>query len=558
MIGKRLAIGTYLLLALFTLVFVEPALSQGEDNLPPAKEDVVKSYCAIFSAKTQAELSASVDDLFAIARDMVVESLEIKGVDQNWAISVRSLRHDLLQANEDQLDGDRTKIETLTGEFKPSLADSVCEWARLLGKDDTKKANNYARWEVVGNITKIGQSVETGFYKNVLKQLKNLAETKIPELTEEEKEKKLEDTLEQVKVCKEGCEFSELEKAVSATKPGGVIIIEAGVYDVNTTIEKDLTVKGSGKEEVKLQGKEEGHPVLIIGSSAVVKLSDLTVQFAVESDSEDSCASKVKGLCPHGIYVKGSANLELVEVSIYGNWKGVRLSNNASVVVEKSTISRNRYYGFHLTENSSLNITGSKISEGSAGIYLKDYAVAEIRDSIMEDFGNGFFLWDGSSATVKNCKLVRMEFGAFLNDRAKIKLLDNEVIEVESLTFNTPMFFSGKIEKSGNTFTIEEQEDEEQPEKGPQLEILDWELSRGDNWVWVKGRARNVSGSSLVIAEVKGLFYDGQGNLVTTMTATTVGLGDGEVWDFEISAYVDPNRVDRVEVVEGESSGSLF
>ena len=559
MIGKRLAIGTYLLLALFTLVFVGPALSQGEDNLPPAKEDIVKSYCAILGAKTRAELSASVDDLFAIARDMVVESLEIKGVDQSWAISVRSLRHDLLQANEDQLDGDRTKIETLTGEFKPSLTDSVCEWARLLGEDDTNQANNYARWEVVGNITKIGQSVETDFYQNVLKQLKNLAETKIPELTEEEKEKKLEGTLEDVTVCREGCEFSELEKAVSAIKPGGIITIEAGVYDVNTTIEKDLTVKGAGKEEVKLQGKEEGHPVLTVGSSAVVKLFDLTVQFAIENEGDDSCASKAKGICPHGITAKAGSRLELTGVSIYGNWKGIRLTNNAKAVVKNSTIHRNRYYGFHLTENSSLEVTGSTISEGSVGAYLEDYAVAEIRDSTMKDFGNGFFLWDGSSATVKNCRLARMEFGAFLNNRAKIKLLDNEVIKVESFTFNTPMFFNGEIEKSGNTFTMEEKEEgEEQPEQGPQLEILDWELSRGDNWVWVKGKAKNVSGSSLIIAGVKGLFYDGQGNLVTTMTATTVGLGDGEVWGFEISAYVDPNRVDKVEVVEGESSEGPF
>jgi hypothetical protein len=177
----------------------------------------------------------------------------------------------------------------------------------------------------------------------------------------------------------------------------------------------------------------------------------------------------------------------------------------------------------------------------------------------MEDFGNGFFLWDGSSATVKNCRLARMEFGAYLNNRAEIKLLDNEVIKVESFTFNTPIFFNGEIEKSGNTFAaIEKEEGEERPEEKPQLEVLDWELSRGDNWVWVKGKAKNVSGSSLIIAEVKGLFYDGQGNLVTTMTATTVGLGDGDVWDFEISAYVDPNRVDRVEVVEGNSSGSMF
>jgi hypothetical protein len=152
-----------------------------------------------------------------------------------------------------------------------------------------------------------------------------------------------------------------------------------------------------------------------------------------------------------------------------------------------------------------------------------------------------------------------MEFGAFLNDRAMIKILDNEIVEVESLTFNTPMFFSGKIEKSGNKIMKQViQEEEEEDARKPRLEILDWELSRGDNWIWVKGRARNVSGESLVIAEVRGLFYDDHDNLVTTAPTTTVGLSDGAVWSFEISAHVDPDRVVRVDVVEGDCSGGFF
>jgi len=557
MISKRWGLGVTFLLIFSLLFLIQPVFPQEEEKAQPSKKEIVDGYCAILRAEDRGELSEPVDKLFSIARNMVIESLEIKGVNQSWAIGVRALRNNLLQASDEQLSEDKTKIATLTGEFDPSLTDSVCEWARLLGQEDTNKANNYASWEVVGNINKIGEAVASEFYQNILSGLKELAGTKIPELTEEEVEKELENTMEEVKVCKESCKFSELQKAISAAKPGGVITIEAGVYDVNATIEKDLTVKGTGRNEVKLQGKKEGHPVLSAGYSAVVNLSGLTVQFALESEGDDNCASKVKGLCPHGISAGSSARLDLTDVSVYGNWKGVKLSNNATAVVKKSSITRNRYYSFHLTENSTVKISGSTISEGNAGIYLEDYAVAEVTDSIMEEFGNGFFLWDGSSATVKNCKLARLEFGAFLNDRARIKLIDNEVVKVETLTFNTPMFFSGEIEKSGNKIVREEAEEEE-TEKAPQLEILDWELSRGEDWVWVIGSAKNVSGTSLIIAEVIGHFYDSQDQLVTTMTASTVGLLDGDVWNFEISAYVDPNKVDRVEVVEGDCSGGLF
>ena len=557
MIRKRWKFGVASLVIFSLFLLTQPVSSQEEGEALPSKKEIVAGYCGILGAENRAELSEPVDTLFSIARKMVVESLEIKGVNRSWAIGVRSLRHILLQASEEQLSEDKTKIATLTGKFKPSLTESVCKWARLLDQDPNK-ANNYARWEVVGNIDEVGESIGSEFYKSLLSQLKNLAGTKVPELTEEEAEKELANTLEETKVCKEGCQFSELKKAISAVKPGGIITIEAGIYDVNVTIEKDLTLKGAGRDEVKLQGKKEGHPVLSINSSAVVNLTGLTVQFALESDGDDSCASKQKGLCPYGINGKSSVRLDLNDVSIIGNWKGVRLSDNATAVVKNSLISRNRYYAFHLTGNSTVEITGSTLSEGSVGIYLEDYAVAEIRDSTMEEFGNGFFLWDGSTATVKNCRLAKMEFGAFLNDRAKIKLLENEIIEVESLTFNTPMFFAGKIEKSGNSFVKEETEEKEEDEKGPQLEILNWELSRGEDWVWVKGRAKNVSGTSLLIAEVKGLFYDSQGKLVTSMRASTVWLGEGELWDFEISVYVDPKTVDRVEVVEGDCSGGLF
>ena len=282
---------TLTFLLIFSFLFVlQPSLAQGKDVTQISKEEILADYCEVLRADGRENMSESVNKLFSIARSMVVESREIKGVTQTWAIGVRSLRNSLLRATDEELKGDKSKISTLASEFEPSLTDSVCEWARMLGQDDPGKANSYARWEVVGNINKIGESVESEFYRELLAQLKELAGTKIPDMTEEEAAEEIADTLEEVKVCKEGCQFAELE----------------------------------------------------------------------------------------------------------------------------------------------------------------------------------------------------------------------------------------------------------------------------EDWVWVKGRARNVSGNDLIIAEVKGFFYDGQDNLVTTMPATTVGLGDGELWDFEISVYVDPKRIDRVVIKEGDCSSGNF
>jgi len=194
------------------------------------------------------------------------------------------------------------------------------------------------------------------------------------------------------------------------------------------------------------------------------------------------------------------------------------------------------------------------LSGGNTGIYLLDFAVAEIQNSKMEVFGNGFFLWDGSEAVVKNCQLVRMDFGAYLDNRSKITLKNNKVIDVEMLTFSSPLSFSGEIITLDNDITQEETALDE-AKQAPQLEILGWEVSRGQDWVWVSGSARNISGEQLIIAEVVAIFYDSADNEIYRMPATTLGLDDGEVWEYEVSAFVSPTEVDHVEVIEGESTG---
>ena len=483
-----------------------------------------------------------------------MESAEVKGVNQSWALEVRSFRDNLNQATEEQLAEDRAKIRSITGEYKPDLQKSVCEWAELLQHSEIVKANNYGRWEVVGNIRKVGDGLTTAFYKSLLKQLNNLAQSKIPELTEEEKEKELEGTLQEAKVCSEGCQFSKLQKAISAAKPGGVITVEAGTYHENLTIEKDVTIRGNDRTGVQLQGEKTGHPVLAGGKSANVKLMNLSVEYARESEGKEKCSNEAIGVCPNGITVRSRAHLELNNVSIDGNRVGIGLLDTARVTLRGTSITRSTSYALELKGNSRVEVFDSTLSGGNTGIYLLDFAVAEIQNSKMEVFGNGFFLWDGSEAVVKNCQLVRMDFGAYLDNRSKITLKNNKVIDVEMLTFSSPLSFSGEIITLDNDITQEETALDE-AKQAPQLEILGWEVSRGQDWVWVSGSARNISGEQLIIAEVVAIFYDSADNEIYRMPATTLGLDDGEVWEYEVSAFVSPTEVDHVEVIEGESTG---
>jgi len=280
-----------------SILFLAHPLSRCQtEKIQYTKEEILSCYCEIFRGTARGQISDPVNRLFDIARGVIVESKEIKGVKENWALGVRSLPGDIDQATDDQIDQEIQKIDETTGKRPPSLSESVCEWARLLKEDDPPKAHNYARWEVLGNISQLDQSLTTVFYRSLLTQLTDLAEEKIPELTEEEKEEELESTMEETRVCKEGCRFSILEKAISATKPGGTITVEAGRYSVNAVIDKDLVVNGTEQSDTKLEGEKPGHPVLTIGSSAHVKINQLTVQYARETESEESCLNKEQGV----------------------------------------------------------------------------------------------------------------------------------------------------------------------------------------------------------------------------------------------------------------------
>ncbi len=52
----------------------------------------------------------------------------------------------------------------------------------------------------------------------------------------------------------------------------------------------------------------------------------------------------------------------------------------------------------------------------------------------------------------------------------------------------------------------------------------------------VKGRARNVSNSTIAFASIAVNFYDKNGNLIDTSSAIVQNLGPGEVWDFNVQS----------------------
>ncbi|MCF7876416.1 right-handed parallel beta-helix repeat-containing protein, partial [Candidatus Bipolaricaulota bacterium] len=160
-------------------------------------------------------------------------------------------------------------------------------------------------------------------------------------------------------VSPEGGKFESVEKAVSVAEPGDTVFIESGTFKGGLKIEKDLTLKGAGKQKVRIQGSEKGKPVLLVGPSAAsVTVKNLTLQDA----SGELCEDLNRGLCPSGVSLVGKAQVKLRDVIIKSNKKdGLSLIDSSSISVKDAEIKGNGRYGVRLSDSSRLEIKNGKI-----------------------------------------------------------------------------------------------------------------------------------------------------------------------------------------------------
>jgi|GEM_PF-1696333 len=211
-----------------------------------------------------------------------------------------------------------------------------------------------------------------------------------------------------VVVSPEGGQFDSIAGAIDAANPGDTVTIEAGVYEENLTIDKDLTLKGSGVSAVKIEGVKEEVPVILVGPSKVeVTLEGLTLQGA----EGDICEDEEKGVCPVGLSVVGEASVTLKGLALVKNALALMLLNSARAHVTDSDISGNEYAGIALRDATEVTVTDSEIVGGEdAGVVLVGSAVATLSGTkIMWNEGDALLLEDSAVVDVKDSEIMGSE-----------------------------------------------------------------------------------------------------------------------------------------------------
>jgi parallel beta-helix repeat protein len=179
-----------------------------------------------------------------------------------------------------------------------------------------------------------------------------------------------------ITVCPSGCDYSKIQEAIDAARPGDTISVGPGIYQENLTIAKSLRIIGSGREGTVIDGG---------GAEAVasIKADRVTFQgFGVRG-------GKV------GILVEGVCHALLKDNRIFGNTEiGIHLHDSYENTLTGNLVESNGevqplYWGGHgiyLERAHGNNIVENVVSgNGATGIRLKDSHQNIITKNLLED-----------------------------------------------------------------------------------------------------------------------------------------------------------------------------
>ncbi|MFC1760799.1 nitrous oxide reductase family maturation protein NosD [Planctomycetota bacterium] len=184
------------------------------------------------------------------------------------------------------------------------------------------------------------------------------------------------------------CDFNTIQEAIGAASDGDTIMIAAGYYTSGLPgirINKDLTVKGAGPANTRIDVEGNGHGIYIDVDG--VTLSDLFIEGAYYrnivfylADVSDILVDNVEstGAGSSGIEVHSSevTNLQITHSSFHDNgYSGIRVSSDSEVcglTIDDSDFIDNAGIGIYLIGKvEDLSISACEVTEsGLHGAYI--------------------------------------------------------------------------------------------------------------------------------------------------------------------------------------------
>ncbi len=173
-----------------------------------------------------------------------------------------------------------------------------------------------------------------------------------------------------------------LQEAIDDAPAGAVICLEAGIWEENLLIDKDLTLKGAVAAESVIRGIEPGWPVISVEGPE-------GTQVAIEGIAvTDAVPGSPRTWRESSMWIVGAVSVAVTDVVLASNWVGIDIGATATLSATDSSIVRNERYGISARGSAQVTLTDVTVDEnGWYGVYIADSARATLITAVVRANG---------------------------------------------------------------------------------------------------------------------------------------------------------------------------
>ena len=202
-----------------------------------------------------------------------------------------------------------------------------------------------------------------------------------------------------------------IQDAIDEASIGAIIIVHEGTYYRSITIDKELTLIGSGATISAAVGPFPWGVKVIAGG---VKISGFTITNAAQAGihlegSFSGCRIDNNEIsqCSTGIYIKSASNVDIKDNEIHAFGHAITVDSGSEISIKNNKIwAGSTYSGVRFSKSSSVEVKGNTVYTSADAVYFIQGSDVAIKGNILQGRFHGVYIFGMSTATMGDAEVV--------------------------------------------------------------------------------------------------------------------------------------------------------